>query len=423
MTSHPAGWTATELAQAAASRQLELYYQPLVDLRNNRIVGAEALLRWRHPSLGLLPPGQFIPLAESSGLMPAIGTWVLCEACRQMRKWQALAWQPFRLAVNVSASQVGPMFDAEIQRVLTDADLPAECLEIELTESVAFGNPALFATFDALRALGVHFAADDFGTGYSCLQHLKCCPITTLKIDQSFVARLPDDTPSGSRTFALSTNGGDRAHARYRVCRVMPSSWHKSPTLVSGLPHCRHRQAQLGGRHLERPAAFPAARPCRRQARHGALGDQLALELGQRGEDAEDQLAGGGRGVDGRTVAGQHLQADTAPGQVVHGVDQMAQVAPEPIQFPHHQRIPFAQRLQAARQAGAILALAGRLILVEMRRIDASSDQRIALQVGGLGAVRLRYPHVANQHLAPVTYTFDYVTVCTGKFWSSKFVT
>lgn len=194
MTSHPAGWTATELAQAAASRQLELYYQPLVDLRNNRIVGAEALLRWRHPSLGLLPPGQFIPLAESSGLMPAIGTWVLCEACRQMRKWQALAWQPFRLAVNVSASQVGPMFDAEIQRVLTDADLPAECLEIELTESVAFGNPALFASFDALRALGVHFAADDFGTGYSCLQHLKCCPITTLKIDQSFVARLPDDT-------------------------------------------------------------------------------------------------------------------------------------------------------------------------------------------------------------------------------------
>lgn len=194
MTSHPAEWTATELAQAAASRQLELYYQPLVDLRNNRIVGAEALLRWRHPSLGLLPPGQFIPLAESSGLMPAIGTWVLCEACRQMREWQALAWQPFRLAVNVSASQVGPMFDAEIQRVLTDADLPAECLEIELTESVAFGNPALFATFDALRALGVHFAADDFGTGYSCLQHLKCCPITTLKIDQSFIARLPDDT-------------------------------------------------------------------------------------------------------------------------------------------------------------------------------------------------------------------------------------
>lgn len=189
----PAGWTATELAQAAARGQLELHYQPLVDLRNNRIAGAEALLRWRHPSLGLLPPGQFIPLAESSGLMPEIGAWVLGEACRQMHDWQALAWRPFRLAVNVSASQVGPAFDADVKRVLAGADLPAELLEIELTESVAFGNPALFATFDALRATGVRFAADDFGTGYSCLQHLKCCPITTLKIDQSFVAKLPDD--------------------------------------------------------------------------------------------------------------------------------------------------------------------------------------------------------------------------------------
>ncbi len=83
---------------------------------------------------------------------------------------------------------VGPTFDDEVKRVLADMALPAELLEIELTESVAFGNPALFASFDALRAIGVRFAADDFGTGYSCLQHLKCCPITTLKIDQSFVA-------------------------------------------------------------------------------------------------------------------------------------------------------------------------------------------------------------------------------------------
>ena len=155
-SSQPAGWTAAELAQAAARGQLDLHYQPLVDLRDHRIAGAEALMRWRHPRLGLLPPGQFLPLAESFGLMPEIGAWVLGEACRQMHKWQGPAWQPFRLAINVS-------------------------------------NPALFASFDALRAIGVRFAADDFGTGYSCLQHLKCCPITTLKIDQSFVARLPDD--------------------------------------------------------------------------------------------------------------------------------------------------------------------------------------------------------------------------------------
>ena len=192
-SSQPAGWTAAELAQAAARGQLDLHYQPLVDLRDHRIAGAEALMRWRHPRLGLLPPGQFLPLAESFGLMPEIGAWVLGEACRQMHKWQGPAWQPFRLAINVSASQVGPTFDDEVKRVLADMALPAELLEIELTESVAFGNPALFASFDALRAIGVRFAADDFGTGYSCLQHLKCCPISTLKIDQSFVAGLAND--------------------------------------------------------------------------------------------------------------------------------------------------------------------------------------------------------------------------------------
>lgn len=191
--SQPIEWTAAQLAQAVARGQLELDYQPIVDLRSAQIVGAEALLRWRHPTLGLLPPGQFLPEAESSGLMPEIGAWVLRAACRQMRDWLPQLWRPFRLAVNVSASQVGVNFDSQVKRALADAQLPAEYLEIELTESVAFGDPALFSTFDSLRAIGVRFAADDFGTGYSCLQHLKCCPITTLKIDQSFVAGLADD--------------------------------------------------------------------------------------------------------------------------------------------------------------------------------------------------------------------------------------
>ncbi len=191
--SEPSEWTVTQLAQAVARGQLELHYQPIVDLRGDQIVGAEALLRWRHPQLGLLPPGQFLPVVESSGLMPEIGAWVLGTACRQMRDWRMLAWQPFRLAVNVSASQVGPGFDGWVKGVLADAELPAEYLEIELTESVAFGDPAIFPALEALRQIGVRFAADDFGTGYSCLQHLKCCPITTLKIDQSFVAGLAND--------------------------------------------------------------------------------------------------------------------------------------------------------------------------------------------------------------------------------------
>lgn len=208
-TSHPAGWTATELAQAVVRGQLELHYQPIVDLRSDQIVGAEALLRWRHPTLGLLPPGQFLPVVESSGLMPEIGAWVLGAACRQMREWRKLAWQPFRLAVNVSASQVRPGFDGWVKDMLADAELPAESLEIELTESVAFGNPAIFPALEALRAIGVRFAVDDFGTGYSCLQHLKCCPISTLKIDQSFIAGLANDQGkemSRHRELARATN-------------------------------------------------------------------------------------------------------------------------------------------------------------------------------------------------------------------------
>ena len=111
------------------------------------------------------------------------------------------------------------------------------------------------------------------------------------------------------------------------------------------LPHRCHRQAQLGCGHLERPPAVPAARPRRRQPRDGPFGDQFTLELGQCCEDAEDQLAGGGCGVDCRTMAGQHLEANATPGQIMHGVDQVPKVAPEPVEFPHHQRIPWSQRL------------------------------------------------------------------------------
>ena len=140
--SQPIECTLAQLAPAVARGQLELHYQPIVDLRSDQIVGAETLLRWRHPMLGLLPPGQFLPVAESSGLLPEIGAWVLGAACRQMRDRQTLACQPFRLAVNVSASQVGSDFDGWVKGVLADAELPAEYLEIELTESVAFGDPA-----------------------------------------------------------------------------------------------------------------------------------------------------------------------------------------------------------------------------------------------------------------------------------------
>ena len=124
--SGPNGWTAAQLAQAVEGGQVELHYQPIVDLRSGGIAGAEALLRWRHPSLGLLSPGAWLPLVESSGLMPEVGAWVLGEACRQMHEWSTLGWRPFRLAVNVSAKQVGPQFGEQAQQALADAGLPAD---------------------------------------------------------------------------------------------------------------------------------------------------------------------------------------------------------------------------------------------------------------------------------------------------------
>lgn len=193
ITSQSPEWKATQLTQVIEHGQLVLHYQPIIDLRSGAVAGAEALLRWQHPSCGLLLPSEFLPQAEALGLMPKIGEWTLGEACRQMHNWQTLGWQPFRLAVNFSASQVGSDFDVQVKRALADAEVAAEHLEIELTESVAFGDPAIFPLFETLQRIGVRFAADDFGTGYSCLRHLKCCPITTLKIDQSFVAGLADD--------------------------------------------------------------------------------------------------------------------------------------------------------------------------------------------------------------------------------------
>jgi EAL domain-containing protein (putative c-di-GMP-specific phosphodiesterase class I) len=185
--------TAAQLARAAERQELVLHYQPIVAVGSGALIGAEALLRWAHPDLGLLAPEHFLPLAKTAELMPQIGDWVLREACRQMRDWQADVPGSFRLAVNVAASQVRADFDTGLRQMLAEAQLPGDRLEIELTETAAFGDPALFALFDALRAVGVRFAADDFGTGYSCLRHLKCCPITTLKIDRSFVAGLADD--------------------------------------------------------------------------------------------------------------------------------------------------------------------------------------------------------------------------------------
>ncbi len=197
------------LRRALERDELLLHYQPQLDAWSNQIVGVEALIRWRHPELGLVPPAEFIPLAEESGLIGAMGNWVLRTACAQNHAWQQAGYAPVRMAVNFSARQ----FHHEdvlqnIQEVLRESGLEARWLEIEITESVAMRRAEkTLEILDELKALGVSLAMDDFGTGYSSLNYLKRFRLDTLKIDASFVRDM--DTPSGA---ALVTGIINMAH-------------------------------------------------------------------------------------------------------------------------------------------------------------------------------------------------------------------
>ncbi|WP_447972148.1 putative bifunctional diguanylate cyclase/phosphodiesterase [Nitrospira sp. Kam-Ns4a] len=179
----------SHLRHALDRQELGLVYQPQVDVRDNRIVGVEALLRWTHPEHGVLSPHVFIGLAEDTGLMVSIGEWVVRTACQQLKAWQAHGAPPVRVGVNLSRVQLQqPQIVKTIRQILTDTDLDPRCLELEVTESLLI-QPGTVAveTLHALRALGVRCVVDDFGTGYASFNYLKDLPIQGLKIDQSFV--------------------------------------------------------------------------------------------------------------------------------------------------------------------------------------------------------------------------------------------
>jgi diguanylate cyclase (GGDEF)-like protein/PAS domain S-box-containing protein len=197
------------LRQAIHNEELILQYQPLIDLESGQIRGAEALVRWEHPELGLLPPGEFISLAEVSGLIVPIGEWVLRTACRQAREWHALGFPHLSIAVNLSARQFqqADLVD-HVREALLLADLPAGSLDLEITESNAMQNAELsISTLWDLKNLGVRLSMDDFGTGYSSLNYLKRFPIDRIKIDQSFVRDVtsdPDDAAIAAAMIALA---------------------------------------------------------------------------------------------------------------------------------------------------------------------------------------------------------------------------
>jgi EAL domain-containing protein (putative c-di-GMP-specific phosphodiesterase class I) len=186
------------LRLALEKRELFLLYQPQMEIASGRISGLEALLRWQHPELGLVPPEKFIRIAENSGLIVPIGEWVLRTACSQARKWQDEGLLAVPVAVNVSAVQFRQEgFRKLIDRVLRETGLAPQYLELELTESLLLSNADVtLSVLQGLKALGLKLAIDDFGTGYSSFSYLKHFPIGRLKIDRSFIrdiAANPDD--------------------------------------------------------------------------------------------------------------------------------------------------------------------------------------------------------------------------------------
>lgn len=185
----------SDLHDALKNKQLQVYYQPLVDLRTGKIAGSEALLRWQHPRHGFISPVNFIPLAEETGLIVPIGAWVLEEACRQNRLWQLMGYSNLKIAVNVTEKQWQQGLLETVKRVLETTGLDARYLELELTET-AILDEKIMAEIKEFKKLGLSLAVDDFGTGYSGLSYLKRFEIDKLKIDQSFIRDLPSNENS-----------------------------------------------------------------------------------------------------------------------------------------------------------------------------------------------------------------------------------
>lgn len=194
-----------ELSSALAQGQLELFYQPVVNLASGEISVCEALIRWRHPERGLVPPNEFIPLAEEVGLIGPIGEWVLRHACTEAARWP----EQIRIAVNLSPTQFkNQNLVQTILDELASSGLSASRLELEITESVLLQeNEANLATLHQIRSLGVRIAMDDFGTGYSSLSYLRSFPFDKIKIDRSFVNELTESAGCAAIVRAVTTLG------------------------------------------------------------------------------------------------------------------------------------------------------------------------------------------------------------------------
>lgn len=241
----------TDLRAALAHEELVLHYQPQIDLRSGRVVGAEALLRWNHPTLGMVQPLRFISLAEETGLIVPIGAWVLRQACMQVKAWQDAGLGELRIGVNLSARQfVQRDLAQSVATILAETGLRPACLELELTESLVMSDiDRAIAILSELRALGVLLSLDDFGTGHSSLSYLKRLPIDTLKIDQSFVrdiAHENDDAAIVASIISLAQN----------LRRGVIAEGVETPEQLSFL--CRQGCSQMQGYYFSKPVSAEA---------------------------------------------------------------------------------------------------------------------------------------------------------------------
>jgi diguanylate cyclase (GGDEF)-like protein len=196
------------LRRAIEREEFELHYQPIVDARTGVMVGAEALVRWRHPELGLLLPSEFISLAEENGMIVPLGEWVLYRACMDNHSWQSIGLPAIRVSVNLSGRQIKRSLTEAVGRVLQQSSLDARYIGLELTESVLMNHQKDGTdTLHALRAMGLHLSVDDFGTGYSSFSYLKRFPLDTLKIDRCFVREIATHPDDAAITTALIAMG------------------------------------------------------------------------------------------------------------------------------------------------------------------------------------------------------------------------
>src|SRR5207237_2704311 len=197
------------LRRALERDQFSLHYQPKIDMASGQITGVEALLRWNHPDLGTVSPGQFIPLAEETGLIVPIGRWVLKEACAQNMAWQRRGLRPVTMAVNLSPRQFAEAHLLhDVDEALLASGMSPVLLQLEVTESMVMGNVSrAIKVLDAVQSRGIRLAIDDFGTGYSSMSLMKHFPIDTIKIDRSFVRDLPNDSEDQAIVQAIISMG------------------------------------------------------------------------------------------------------------------------------------------------------------------------------------------------------------------------